>query len=325
MELRQLRYFLRVADLKSFSRAAATVGIAQPALSRQIRKLEEELGADLFYRDGRGAILTDAGKQYCEKLRTLLRQLDQAGTEVMATKDVPAGEVLLGVPPQLGAVLIAQLIQRFRDRFPLARLRVSEAFSYQIAEWLSAGRIDVGFVYEPLEYRHLEKVLMVEEMLYVVSHPGDPLTAGCSVPFHTILELPLIVPDLPSTLRARVEDVAARRGAAPRYSIEVDSLPAIKRLVRDGAGYTILPHAAVSDEVTHGLLSAAPIVDPPVSRPLALAVPLKGALSLATRKLIDLIADQVRAFIADGTWSGRIVERIAAPADGVRRRGLEGQ
>jgi LysR family nitrogen assimilation transcriptional regulator len=315
MELRQLRYFLQIADLKSFSRAASTVDIAQPALSRQIRKLEEELGTELFYRDGRGALLTDAGKQYYDKVRAVLRQLDQAQTDVLASRDVPTGEVVLGVPPQLGAVLIAQVIRRFRDRFPTARVRVSEGFSIQVAEWLNIGRLDLGFVYEPAAYRNLESVMMFEEALYLVGPPDDKATSEAHIPFRDILPLPLVMPDLPSTLRVRVEDVAARVGASVHFAVEVDSIPAIKQLVIDGAGYTILPHAAVHDEVVRGVLSSSLIVEPEVSRPLGLCAPQKGSLTLATRKLIDLIREEVCELVGEGFWRGRVLAR-SSPAPG---------
>ena len=309
MELRQLQYFIEVADLKSFSRAAATIGIAQPALSRHIRLLEKELGTDLFYRDGRGATLTALGQRFYDKVQTILLQLQEARTEIQATRDVPTGEVVVGVPPQLGVVLIVQLIKRFSERYPSARIRVSEGFSYQIAERLHAGRLDLGFVYDPGVYRYLEAVMMVEETLYLVGPAGDRITTAATVPFREIVAHPLVMPDLPSTLRTRVAHVATQLGTTATFTVEVDSIPAIKQLVIDGAGYTILPHAAIDDEVKRGLLSAARIVDPAISRPLGVVVPVKGGLSVATRKLIELIGEEVRDLIAAGTWVGRVVDR----------------
>ena len=312
MELRQLQYFIEVADLKSFSRAAASIGIAQPALSRHVRLLERELGIDLFYRDGRGASLTTPGRRFYEKVQAILLALDEARTEIQATKDVPTGEVVIGVPPQLGAALIVQLIKGFGQRYPSARIRVSEGFSYQIAERLNAGRLDLGFVYDPDVYRHLESVMMIEETLYLVGPAGDRVTSQPTVPFREIVAHPLVMPDLPSTLRTRVTDVATRLGASVTIAVEVDSIPAIKQLVIHGAGYSILPRAAIDDEVKRGLLSAAPIADPPIARPLGVVVPVKGSLSVATRKLIELIGQEVRDLIAAGTWVGQVIDRTAA-------------
>ena len=153
MELRQLRYFLRVADFKSFSRAALAVRIAQPALSRHIRKLEEEMGVALFYRDGRGAVLTEQGQRYYEKVTDILQQLDQAGAELQSDYDMPTGEVALGVPSELGPRFILQIVQSFRGRYPNARIRVAEGCNAQIAEWLQSSRIDAGFIYDPQDYR----------------------------------------------------------------------------------------------------------------------------------------------------------------------------
>lgn len=307
MELRQLRYFLGVAELMSFSRAALALHIAQPALSRQISRLEEEVGAALFYRNGRGVLLTEPGKQYYEKVKSILRQLEQASAEAQAMRDTPSGEVALGVPPQLGAIFIAQIVQLFRARYPTARIRVAEGFSFQVAEWLQSAQVDLGFVYDPQAYHHLLVAMIVEEALYLVGPPACAATASPGVPFRSVIELPLVMPDLPSTLRQRVEAVAAQFGATVSFPIEVDSLPAIKQLIIDGAGYTILPYAAVYNETRQGLLSAARIVEPEMFRPLALAVPLKGGVSVATKKLIGLISEEIGELLSKGRWSGRII------------------
>ena len=121
VELRQLRYFLKVADLKSFSHAALAVHIAQSALSRQIRRLEEEVGVVLFHRDGRGALLTEEGQRYYDRVKGILRQLDQASVEMQATRDMPTGEVVLGVPPQLGPVIRLEGLTRY-VHFAVARV-----------------------------------------------------------------------------------------------------------------------------------------------------------------------------------------------------------
>lgn len=309
MELRQLRYFLQIADLKSFSRAAGHVRIAQPALSRQIRKLEEELGVRLLYRTGRGAVLTEAGEQFYERIKGILRQLEQVQTEIQEAKDKPTGEVALGVPPQLGPVFVAHVVRKFRERYPNAQIRVSEGFSDRIADWLQTGRVDLGFVYHPEAYRHLTAELMVEEDLYLVGPAGDTISGRPTCQFKDIVGLRLITPDLPSSLRVCVENAAAKIGTDLRFYLKVDSIPAIKELVREGEGHAVLPYAAVHDEVKRDLLRASRIVRPSMWRPLGLAAPRKGILSLSTKKLIELTRDEVSSLMAEGAWSGRVMHR----------------
>ena len=300
MELRQLRYFLRVADFKSFSRAAVAVRIAQPALSRHIRKLEEEMGIALFYRDGRGAILTEQGQRYYERVADILRQLDQAAAELQSDDDAPTGEVALGVPTELGPHFILQIVQAFRSRYPSARIRVSESGSAQIAEWLQSSRLDAGFIYEPQDHQCLPIKMVVEETLYLVGPAGDRITAPGSVPFRQIVQLPLILPELGGNLRQRISGAAARLGQTARCETDIDSLPAIKQAVTNGAGYSILPYAVVGEEVRRGMLSAARIVEPDLVRPLGFAIRPNGALSVVTNKLVGLVQKELGGLLQDG-------------------------
>lgn len=300
MELRQLRYFLRVADFKSFSRAALAVRIAQPALSRHIRKLEEEMGVALFYRDGRGAILTEQGQRYYERVADILRQLDEAGAELLGDDDSPTGEVALGVPTELGPRFILQIVQSFRSRYPSARIRVAESGSAQIAEWLQSSRLDAGFIYDPQDYQTLPIKSVVEETLYLIGPKGDRITAPESVPFRHIVQLPLILPELGGNLRERIACAAARLGQTAHCETDIDSLPAIKQAVTDGAGYSILPYAVVGEEVRRGLLSAARVVEPDLVRPLGFAIRPNGALSLVTNKLVALVQHELSKLLDNG-------------------------
>lgn len=305
MELRQLRYFLQVADFKSFSRAAVAVRIAQPALSRHIRKLEEELGVALFYRDGRGAILTEQGKRYYERVTDILRQLDQATAELHSDDDMPTGEVVLGVPTELGPRFILRIVQSFRGRYPSARIRVAESGSAQIAEWLQSSRLDAGFIYDPQDYPTLPVKTVVEETLYLVGPKGDHLTAPEAVPFRQVVQLPLILHELGGNLRQRITDAATRLGQSAHCETDIDSLPAIKQAVMDGAGYTILPYAVVGEEVRRGLLSAARVVEPDLVRSLGFAIRPNGALSLVTNKLVALVQHELGNLLDMGNASDR--------------------
>ncbi len=311
MELRQLRYFLRVADFKSFSRAALAVRIAQPALSRHIRKLEEEMGVALFYRDGRGAVLTEQGQRYYERVADILQQLDQAAAELQADYDTPTGEVALGVPAELGPRFILQIVQSFRSRYPSARIRVAEGSNAQIAEWLQSSRLDAGFIYDPQDHQNLPTKSVVEETLYLVGPKADRLTAQETVPFRHIVHLPLILPSLGGTLRKRIVSTAAQLGLMANCEMDIDSLAAIKQAVMDGAGYTILPYAAVCEEARRGLLRAARVVEPDLVRPLGFAIRPNGALSLVTNKLAALVQVELCDLLAKGNWMGHAVAKNA--------------
>lgn len=314
MEIRQLRYFMTVAELKSFSRASSTAHIAQPALSRQIRKLEEELGVPLFDRDGRGVTLNPAGQEFYSRISTLMQDLHQVKADVQASRKVPLGEVTLAVPQQLGSRFIANVVTKFRAQYSRAKLKVVDGWSSQICEWLEFGRVDVGIVCDPKDRGELRSQQVFLEELYLVGAVGDPLVSQKDCPFDNIASLPLIMPDRPSRLRDRVEAEALKRDMNITVDVELDSIGAIKELVRCGHGYSIMSFTAVSQEIERGELAAARIVQPFISRPVVIAISPKASVSLLSKKLIELLNSELEAHMRDSCWMGPGADRGPLPA-----------
>ena len=149
MNLKQLEYFVQVAELGSFSKAAVVLDIAQPALSRQVRALETELHQQLFLRNGRGVALTDAGKRLFDHSVAVLQLVSHAREDLGASRDEPVGRVTIGLPPSIGRQFTLPLIDRFKKELPAARLAIVEGLSSHIVEWVTTGRVDVGLVYNP--------------------------------------------------------------------------------------------------------------------------------------------------------------------------------
>jgi LysR family nitrogen assimilation transcriptional regulator len=305
MELRQLKYFVTVAHLQNFTRAAAAVRIAQPALSRQIRKLEAELGTILLYRDGRTATLTEAGKRFYEHAKLILNQLDTARHELLEGHEQPIGSVSLGFPPHIGPHFGVSLLDRFKRVFPKAQLRLVEAFSAPLADWIFTGRLDAALLYNAQQYKHLHIEWTVLEQLYFVSKAGDPHTAAADIQLRDVADLPIIFPDQPSSTRERVETALERLGMKANVVLEVDSLGVIKRLVAAGAGYSFHPFVTVHEEVAQGKLSASRVVDPFLEMRLSLAVPLYGKMTSLTQRLLVLVLDEVERAIGEKLWSAR--------------------
>lgn len=320
MEIRQLRYFMTVAELKSFSRASSIAHIAQPALSRQIRKLEEELGVPLFDRDGRGVTLNSAGQEFYSRISTLMQDLYQVKADVQASRKVPLGEVTLAVPQQLGSRFIANVVTKFRAQYSRANLKVVDGWSSQICEWLEFGRVDVGIVCDPKERGELRSQQVFLEELYLVGAVGDPLVSQRDCPFECVAGLPLIMPDRPSRLRDRVEAEALKRDMNITVEVELDSIGAIKELVRSGHGYSIMSFTAVSQEIERGELAAARIVQPFISRPVVIAISPKASLSLLSKKLIELLNSELEAHMRDSRWSAQGADRGPPIAPSAPRR-----
>jgi LysR family transcriptional regulator, nitrogen assimilation regulatory protein len=149
MQLRQLSYFVGVAESGSFSRAAAVLSVAQPALSRQVAELERELGVALLVRNGRGVVLTDPGVKFLGRAKLILEDAERAAQEARASKGRPMGVVALGIAPSIGSVLTAPLVSRIRELYPEIHIQLNEAYSGNLHEWLLSGRLDAGILYIP--------------------------------------------------------------------------------------------------------------------------------------------------------------------------------
>lgn len=312
MELLELRYFVQVADLGSFSKASVKLGISQPALSRQIQKLEHELRTSLFYRHGRGVSLTQPGRKLYEVVRHLLGALAEIKEEIQDQSERLTGTVTLGLPPSICATLGAPLARRFHENYPDATLRIHEVFSGTLLEWVEGGRLDLAVLYDARRGRSmLSSPLLVENLMLIQSarHAAGGSAAGDGgpVPVATLGSMTLVLPGPENGLR-RVVDAAARRADIDlRVEMEIDSVTAIKHLVEEGIGSTILPFGAVHREVMQERLIAREIESKDMHAMLVTATPLHQPVSKATRALLRLIHAEVAKCVANGVLKGKVV------------------
>ena len=248
MDLKQLEYFVRVAELGSFTRAAQMLGIAQPALSRQVRLLEVELRQHLLRRNGRGATPTEAGQLLLEHGRGILHQVERAREEMARVRSGLTGRVALGMPPSVARMLTVPLTRAFRQQLPQAQLSISEGLSSAMQENLLSGRLDIAVLYNPSPVPGVEhRPLLEEELLLVQPRPPglqeDPPPPP--LPLREVAALPLVIPSRPNAIRMLVETQMAAIGCRPQIALEIDGVSAILDLVADGAGYAILSRNAV--------------------------------------------------------------------------------
>jgi LysR family nitrogen assimilation transcriptional regulator len=243
MDLKQLKYFVWIADLGSFSRASESLSVAQSALSRHVAELELELKQRLFNRTGRGVTLNEAGKRLYAHGRGILEQAARAKQDLLQRNDIPTGKVVVGLPFTVGRILSARFVQSFAQSFPQATLSVVEASSEHILEWLAAGRIDIGLVFNSAEVRGIRAKLLVEDALYLITARKGRASPKRSTVVHMrdLPSLPIIIPASPHTLRTFVDIRLRRAGLALDVKIEVDSVSTIIDLVRLKVGDAILP------------------------------------------------------------------------------------
>jgi LysR family nitrogen assimilation transcriptional regulator len=299
MELKQLKYFLCVAELGSFSKAAIKLSVAQPNLSRQIRSLEEELKAPLFHRNGRGTVLSEAGRRLEDHARRIVAAVEQAGAEIAAMHATPGGTIAIAMPPSIGWVLTVPLIRRCKQEFPTIALHVVDAFSGHVMEWLSTGAIDIGVVYNAPRHSSLLTEPLLEEDLVLLGPANDPAGVGSGpVEAARLAELPLILPARPHGLRVLLDRTLANAGLAPRVELELDAMASTLTLVEDGMGYTVLCAAAVRHLLDAGRIQAWPITAPRITRQLMLATSTQRPLNMAARTILKLIRQQVASLYA---------------------------
>jgi LysR family nitrogen assimilation transcriptional regulator len=296
MELKQLSYFLSVAEAGSFSKAAVLVSVTQPVLSRQMKLLEAELGVELFYRNGRGIVLSEAGKLLEAHARTIVDSLHQASAEITATRSAPQGRVVIAMPPSIGWVLTTALVRRCRAEFPDIKLHVVEGFSGHVTEWLSTGRIDIGIVYNAVRRPTLNTEPLFADELVLLGPASDPTEiGGDTIAAARLGSLPLILPARPHGLRVLIDDMLDQLGVTASIELEVDAMTTTLSLVEQGAGYTILSETAAQHLLGAGRIRSWLIVDPVITRQVALATSTQRPMSVATRIVTRMIREQAKA------------------------------
>ncbi|MBX9965646.1 MAG: LysR family transcriptional regulator [Burkholderiales bacterium] len=306
MELKQLEYFVAIAEAGTFSRASQRLNVGQPVLSRQIKALEDELGAELYHRTGRGIVLTEAGRLFEQHARGVLETAAGAKSAIHALDATPTGRVVIGMPPSVGAVLTTALVQQMRTAFPKVSLGLIEGFSGHVLEWLIMGRIDVAVLYNAPNTHALATDPLLTDELFLLGPAADPAGVGAgALPAVRLADLPLILPSRPHGLRVLVDDFLATIGIAPNVNVEVDAMPSTLSLVEAGVGYTILSYSCVHHLIAAGRIRAWPIEQPTMTRTLVIATSTQRPVTNAARALTRIVTSQVQAMVADGRWMPR--------------------
>jgi LysR family nitrogen assimilation transcriptional regulator len=307
VEFVDLLHFVSIAETGSFTKSAIQNNVAQSALSRRIRDLETELGTALFYRNGRGVVLTEAGELFLIRARGILAEREALRQDMRRVAGELDGTVKLAVPPSVGLVLLAPLLRRIRADHPRIRMRVLEGFSGHVADWLAAGKVDLAVLYKMKSSALLDAEHLLFEDMFLISSPDAPRLGGADgVALADLAGQELVLPGLPHGLRVLAEEAAARAEVTLTVAMEVETLPTIYDLVQTGELRTILPMAAVKSEVLAGRLIAQHLTGPVISRELILAHAPHRAAAPVTKAVVRLIRSTMSDLIRSGGWDGRI-------------------
>ena len=302
MDFRQLRTFSCVAELGSLSKASDTLRVAQPALSRQIKLLEHELRAELFTRNGRGMVLTEAGRLLLSRTAGIVRQIDQIRDEIQSSGGAPSGRVVLGLVPTVSCVLSARLARRTVENYPGISLCIVESYSGHLIEWLHRGEMDLAVIYGPAVDLHLSVQGLGRDNIVAVGPRGGGLAGKKQVDIGWLLRQRLVLPSHSHGLRALIEHAAAKRKLKLDIQVEADSFRVLTSLVEEGLGYTLLPPSSVRHEVADGRLETAVVAKSAVVRELTVASPLDHPGSSAITLITRLLRDETNACRKEGLW-----------------------
>ncbi|MES2531553.1 MAG: LysR substrate-binding domain-containing protein [Pseudomonadota bacterium] len=285
MDLTRLRYFVAVVESGSFSRAAAALHLSQPALSRQVLLLEEEVGQRLLVRHGRGASANEAGLALLAHARGIFELAEVARADMRERQSSPRGQVTVGLPPRVAQVLTADLVQRFREQYPDATVTIVESLSVRLREWLLAGTLDMAILFDPSPSPQLAEETLGREPLLLFG----PKPLPRRVKLAELSALPLVMPSGPNALRRLLEAHTRPRGLALDIVAEVDSVLTVLSLVARGVAHTVLPASARRMWTYPQTLHEAAIVSPAMRNRLVLAIPKARPATRPQRLAAELL------------------------------------
>ena len=307
MELRQLRYFVRIVELGSMSRAALDLDMVQSALSQQISRLESELSTRLLQRTPRGVLPTEAGQAFFHEAQLTLRHAAQA---VHAAQQARlSGAVSIGLPPTISSVLGLPLMRAMRERYPDVRLHMVSTLSGHLTSLLNARQLDLAILFDTHAARRWSVMPLLEEQLFLIQSRQQPVAPqiqhAAPISLEQLQAIPLILPSGSHGLRSSIMASFSHAGFQSQMAMEIDSLPLLMEAVDAGLGATVQPWSAV------GLYKDAAerfqwthISDDQVRRSAALCSLSDDELSPAALAARVVLIDCARQLVQSGAWVG---------------------
>lgn len=311
MDIRQLRYFVNIVDYGSLGKAAEKLFVAQPSLSQQIAKLEDDVGVPLLIRSSQGVKPTAAGQAMYRHARLVLHQMEQLRQEVREGVGAESGTVAVGFPTTMSSVLAMPLFERVRLCFPGIRLQFFESMSGYLNELLANGRLDIGILFRETNTAGITAMPVLDEELYVLGDLGKRVSERSKTcPLSVLGDVPLVAPGASNGLRLLLERVFAREQVPLNIIADIDSLPTLLSVAQSGAACTILPASAVALRAAADRPRMRRIVEPMIQRPASLCWPNSLPVSSASLAVRDTICELMRELCSTGVWTGIALRQV---------------
>jgi DNA-binding transcriptional LysR family regulator len=302
MDFKQLRAFLTVSDTGNVTRAAELLNLVQPAVSRQLRLLEEDVGTELFDRQRHGMVLTDAGKALLVYARRAMLELDRARAEIGGSVDGIGGLVTVGLLPSTCDLISSPLVSAVAAKYPGIHMRIAMGYAGTLQQWLETGEIDAALLYGVERTPGVHARPLLEEALWVVGAPSANLRRQKPVPLASLAGKPLILPSGPHGIRTLVDHACAVSNVHLTIAVETNAMSVQKSLVLGGHGFTILPPVAFAEELARKRVSAAPLCDPRITRTIVLALPANRAVGQHVERAVELLVRCAKDAVEEGAW-----------------------
>ncbi|RWR02260.1 nitrogen assimilation transcriptional regulator [[Pantoea] beijingensis] len=287
MNLRRLKYFVKIVDVGSLTQAAEVLHIAQPALSQQVATLENELDQQLLIRTKRGVTPTEAGKILYAHACTILRQCEQAQRAVINAGQILSGQVSIGLAPGTAASsLTMPLLQTVREQFPGVLVYLHENSGASLNEKVMSGQLDMAVLYDRAPTAGITSMPLMKEELYLV---GATVSPGQSVDLAEVAQMNLFLPRDYSAVRKRVDEAFSLRRLSARIIGEIESIATLTAAVSSGMGATVLPESAARSLVSATNAWMSRIVSPTLSLPLSLNVSSSMTLSPSAQAVKNIL------------------------------------
>jgi len=289
MDLKQLEYFVEVIERGSISKAAVSLNLAQPSISRQIALLENELGHRLIERTGRGVSITEAGSALLSHAKVMLGAAEDAKFQIKEMKNDPTGKVVVGLPHRVAMGLCVPLVKKFRERLPNALISVVEGLSLSLRDGLINGRIDIGLLFDPAPTPLLKYETLLRERLMLVAPASVSLPKQISL--QMLKDFPMVLPSSPNPIRNLVDAVLLPRKIDLNIIAEVGAVNSALSLVETSMACSILPESALNlREITHKV-SYSPIGPPAMWNQLILAIPASRPINRLTVETTQILRE----------------------------------
>ncbi len=302
MEMKQLVAMVTVAEVESVTRAAQLLHLVQPAVTRQIKTLEDELGVVLFDRTRQGMVLTSAGEVFLAHARRALQELERGRSELTPVPGEVTGRVSVGVLESLLDLIVPTLVDSIAEKFPGVELHLLSGVSRDLQGWLDDGIVDVALLYNVSDTTAMRVMPLLNERLWAVAPPGAGLLPTDECTWQQVLQERLILPIVGHGLRTLIDKARVDIPLEPKIIVETNSMSVQKQMVLAGRGWAILPAAGVARDVQQGRLSGAPLSEPSVSRSVVIGLPRTARVPRAVEAVATDLLRVSRRLVLSGEW-----------------------